>query len=144
MASAVQEMDAITTHVLDQTTGRPAGDIRVELTFHAIAGTDFQTTTWHATTSKEEGRIRTWTPTDHTAWTTGVRGFLSYIRMNTENGAPPLVFSLRFDTLTHWGFGNTFYPDVNIRFIVDLSEKKWHWHVPLLLGPYGYTTYRGT
>lgn len=42
----------------------------------------------------------------------------------------------------------TFYPQVEIRFAVDPEEGgvggKGHWHVPVLLGPHGYTTYRGS
>jgi 5-hydroxyisourate hydrolase len=51
-------------------------------------------------------------------------------------GAQPhrLVFDLR-------GRGG-FYPEVAITFEVDADED--HLHVPLLLSPFGYTTYRGS
>ncbi|MGH8914708.1 MAG: hydroxyisourate hydrolase [Acidimicrobiia bacterium] len=38
--------------------------------------------------------------------------------------------------------GNPFYPEVHV--IVDLDGDEGHYHVPLLLSPYGYTTYRGS
>lgn len=39
-------------------------------------------------------------------------------------------------------YGNEFYPFVAVVFEVD--EERDHYHVPLLLSPYGYTTYRGS
>jgi 5-hydroxyisourate hydrolase len=36
----------------------------------------------------------------------------------------------------------TFYPEVVVVFETTPDEA--HYHVPLLLGPFGYTTYRGT
>jgi 5-hydroxyisourate hydrolase len=38
--------------------------------------------------------------------------------------------------------GNPFFPEVHL--IVDLDESQDHYHVPLLLSTYGYTTYRGS
>ena len=38
--------------------------------------------------------------------------------------------------------GNTFFPEVNV--IVDIDDSAGHYHVPLLLSPFGYTTYRGS
>lgn len=38
--------------------------------------------------------------------------------------------------------GNTFFPEVHL--IVDVDEGEDHYHVPLLLSPYGFTTYRGS
>lgn len=39
-------------------------------------------------------------------------------------------------------YGNEFYPFVAVVFEVD--EVRDHYHIPLLLSPYGYTTYRGS
>ena len=38
--------------------------------------------------------------------------------------------------------GNTFFPEVHV--IVDIDDSEGHYHVPLLLSPFGYTTYRGS
>jgi 5-hydroxyisourate hydrolase len=38
--------------------------------------------------------------------------------------------------------GNDFYPEVHV--IVDIDEAREHYHIPLLLSAYGYTTYRGS
>lgn len=48
-------------------------------------------------------------------------------------------YVLRFDTAAYPG---GFYPEVVIVFTVADAEQ--HYHVPLLLSPYGYTTYRGS
>lgn len=48
-------------------------------------------------------------------------------------------YLLRFDTSAR---DDSFYPEVLIAFKV--SEADQHYHVPLLLSPYGYTTYRGS
>jgi 5-hydroxyisourate hydrolase len=51
------------------------------------------------------------------------------------------VYRICFDTDSYFG-GATFYPEVIVVFeIVDASA---HHHVPLLLSPFGYTTYRGS
>jgi 5-hydroxyisourate hydrolase len=48
-------------------------------------------------------------------------------------------YVLRFDTAAHAG---GFYPEVVVVFTVADADE--HYHVPLLLSPYGYTTYRGS
>jgi 5-hydroxyisourate hydrolase len=47
------------------------------------------------------------------------------------------TYRLRFDTSSRSGF----FPEVVIAFVVDDDT---HLHVPLLLSPHGYTTYRGS
>jgi 5-hydroxyisourate hydrolase len=54
----------------------------------------------------------------------------------------PGVYRLRFDTARHAATAGGFYPEVTIAFRVADSAQ--HYHVPLLLGPWGYTTYRGS
>jgi 5-hydroxyisourate hydrolase len=49
------------------------------------------------------------------------------------------LFRLGFET---GDYGNEFYPFVHVVFAVD--EERSHYHVPLLLSPYGYSTYRGS
>lgn len=38
--------------------------------------------------------------------------------------------------------GNEFFPQVDV--VVSLEEDQGHYHIPLLISPYGYTTYRGS
>ncbi len=49
------------------------------------------------------------------------------------------TYRLRFDT---GDYGNLFFPEVQI--VVNLEGSQAHYHVPVLLSPYGYTTYRGS
>jgi 5-hydroxyisourate hydrolase len=51
------------------------------------------------------------------------------------------VYRLVFDTAAYLG-PDAFYPDVTVVFrVADPAE---HYHVPLLLSPFGYSTYRGS
>lgn len=50
-------------------------------------------------------------------------------------------YRLTFDTSAYLG-EEAFYPQVAVEFRVDQSEN--HYHVPLLLNPFGYCTYRGS
>jgi len=51
------------------------------------------------------------------------------------------AYVLRFETASHWSSGSGFYPEVVVVFTVADDR---HHHVPLLLSPYGYSTYRGS
>ena len=112
-------MSAITSHVLDTSLGRPAAGVAVTLA--ALEAGKFQDVGQGVTDS--EGRVR------HLL------------------GAHPLavgVYRLTFDTGAHFQATGraSFYERVEIQFrVTDPSE---HYHVPLLLSPFGYSTYRGS
>ena len=50
------------------------------------------------------------------------------------------AYALRFDTGGYLG-ADAFYPEVVVGFAVGADD---HYHVPLLLSPFGYSTYRGS
>ena len=54
------------------------------------------------------------------------------------------IYRLMFDTARYFSARGVegFYPQVNI--IFKLSDPAQHYHVPLLLSPFGYSTYRGS
>jgi 5-hydroxyisourate hydrolase len=113
--------DPITCHVLDTTAGRPAASITATLrraenpsVFTAVTNAD--------------GRIANWRAEDGAS-----------IADLIEGG--PGIWRIRFDTGAYYGEGNTFFPEVEVAFWVKGGE---HFHVPLLLSPYSYTTYRGS
>jgi 5-hydroxyisourate hydrolase len=54
-------------------------------------------------------------------------------------GLEPGTYRLRFAT---GDYGNEFFPEIHIH--IDLDGSQRHYHVPVLLSPYGYTTYRGS
>jgi 5-hydroxyisourate hydrolase len=114
-------MSAITTHVLDTSRGRPAAGVPVVL--EQSAGDD----RWRAIGRGE----------------TDADGRLGGLMSNTA--APmPGVYRLVFDTQRYFQIlgVRTFYPRVIVVFETTPGET--HYHVPLLVGPFGYTTYRGS
>lgn len=108
----------ITTHVLDTAAGRPGAGIAIEL-LRDDAG-------WQpigAGATDDDGRLRTLTPAGPVA---------------------PGTYRLRFHTGAYFAARGQagFFPVVEIQFtVVDGAQ---HYHVPLLLSPYGYSTYRGS
>lgn len=110
----------ITTHVLDTARGRPAAGMTVILEVR------------HASEWSPIGRGVT---DEHGRLATLTDGWVM----------TPGTYRLTFDTGTYHrdqGIGAPFFPEVKIPFNVrDVAE---HFHVPLLLSPYGYSTYRGT
>lgn len=112
-------MSQLTTHVLDTTTGKPAGGINVLL---------------------EQLSSGSWKKV--AAGITNVDGRISDL-LPTENTLAPGDYRLVFETAAYFKNQNTkaFYPKITIEFsIADDS----HYHVPLLLNPFGYSTYRGS
>ncbi|HKS27460.1 MAG TPA: hydroxyisourate hydrolase [Pyrinomonadaceae bacterium] len=114
-------MSAITTHVLDVSKGVPARGVPIALELERDDGG------WRLLgkgTTDSDGRLRDLLPEDS-----------------------PLVigtYRLTFDTETYFRAQNVegFYPFVQVVFsILDMDA---HYHVPLLLSPYGYSTYRGS
>ena len=109
----------ITTHVLDIATGRPAVGVTVILEM------------------RHQGD---WIPIGRGS--TDDNGRL----MNLTEENHPLsagTYRLTFDTGTYYqeqGITSPFFPEVKIVFNVETDD---HFHVPLLLSPFGYSTYRG-
>ncbi len=60
-------------------------------------------------------------------------------RVGDFGGLDAGVYRLVFET---GGYGNVFYPSVEVVFVVDGDRD--HLHIPLLLSPFGFTTYRGS
>lgn len=61
-------------------------------------------------------------------------------RARLADRAEPATYRLTFDTGSYNPAG--FFPEVTIVFRIDRAEP--HYHVPLLLSPFGYSTYRGS
>ena len=60
-----------------------------------------------------------------------------------ENVLETGIYKMRFETKDYFDKGRipTFYPYVEIVFDIHSTE---HYHIPLLLNPFGYSTYRGS
>ena len=113
----------LTTHVLDTAHGRPAAGLRIEL--YRIDGNDRLLLA--STETNEDGR------TDnpllpYEEFRTGTYEIIfhagDYIGRSAQDTAPKL-----------------FLDKVPVRFGMSNDE---HYHVPLLLSPFGYSTYRGS
>ncbi|KAI9813243.1 MAG: hypothetical protein M1827_004185 [Pycnora praestabilis] len=129
---SMEQKAPITCHVLDTTTGRPAASLDVSLTLLQPLGPAAPMTA----TTNLDGRVTTWQslpgPTLHEIFSS----------VSPDNGGGQMVWSLKFETGKYFGEGKTFFPEVEIKFYVTGRQE--HYHVPLLLGPWNYTTYRGS
>jgi 5-hydroxyisourate hydrolase len=113
-------MSAITTHVLDTARGRPAAGMPVLLEIQT-AGNNWKEVGRGVTDG--DGRVNNLMATGHL-----IAG----------------VYRLTFDTNAYFlaRHVQAFYPNVILVFAV--SDVNQHYHVPLLLSPYSYSTYRGS
>jgi 5-hydroxyisourate hydrolase len=147
---STQSRDPITCHVLDTTTGRPAANLFVNLRCDSIPEIIFTCKT------NADGRILNWQNTQgsggglgafvesHGGVSSALRFMISHYAATQDTPNCPAgssVWKLRFDTGKHYGAANTFFPIVDLSFLVTEGE---HFHVPLLLAPYSFTTYRGS
>lgn len=111
----------ISTHILDVSKGTPASGVTVRLEFFV------DSTSW-----REVGR-------DVTNSDGRAIDFLS-ADADFQQG----TYRLTFDTSAYFAVQNVnaFYPEVVVSFKVN--DLKQRYHVPLLLSPFGYSTYRGS
>lgn len=108
----------ISTHILDTSRGKPAKGVTVRL--EQVVG--MATTELAQGVTNDDGRVKP---------------LLETIPMKG-------TFRLHFEVAPYFSaLGvETFFPSVFIDFVVkDVNE---HYHVPLLLNPFGYSTYRGS
>jgi 5-hydroxyisourate hydrolase len=114
-------MSAITTHILDISKGRPASGVLVVLEVRSAVG-DWQVI-GHGMTDVD-GRARE--------------------LLLADTPLAEATYRLTFDTGAYFSSQNieSFYPEVTVVF--NVSEAGAHYHVPLLLSPYGFSTYRGS
>ncbi|HXE72030.1 MAG TPA: hydroxyisourate hydrolase [Candidatus Nitrosotenuis sp.] len=108
-------MRSISTHVLDTSRGRPAAGIEVTLDRQVPGG-------WQELArgrTDQDGRIQDLLP----------------------GGLEAGVYRLTFHTGPYFQ-GEGFYPEIKVQ--VHIKDPDQHYHVPLLLSPFGYSTYRGS
>ena len=109
----------ITTHILDTTLGKPARGVPIQL--ERQSGADWKVVGSGLT--DDDGRLKTLTP---------------------PGPVEPGTWRIRFDTTQYFTSIATksFYPYVEVVF--EIVDGAAHYHVPLLLNPWGYSTYRGS
>ncbi|MBG6216911.1 5-hydroxyisourate hydrolase [Arthrobacter sp. CAN_A6] len=108
----------VTTHVLDTGTGRPARGVTALLSLKSADG-------WEAIadgTTDVDGRVRDLGP----------------------DRLEPGTYRISFGTGEYFSSTGTetFFPEVTLTFTVSSPTE--HYHVPLLLSPFAYSTYRGS
>ncbi|HWY06604.1 MAG TPA: hydroxyisourate hydrolase [Candidatus Acidoferrales bacterium] len=113
-------MSHITTHVLDVSSGRPAANVSVILETQSARGE------WAETArgvTDGDGRLREWA---------------------AAKALPAGIYRLTFDTRAYFAARKiaSLYPRVIIVF--EVRDAQEHYHIPLLLSPFGYSTYRGS
>jgi 5-hydroxyisourate hydrolase len=113
-------MSTITTHILDISIGRPATNVSVVLEVQI----DREWKQVGSAATDDDGRIRSFLTDD----------------ASFEEG----IYRLTFDTGSYFATNSleSFYPQVSVTFAI--SDASQHYHVPLLLSPFGYSTYRGS
>ena len=127
---ATPATSAVTTHVLDTARGRPAAGVEVRLERVSAAGAE---EIGRARTDAD-GRVRVIGPGRLSPGTYrltfGTGDYLSSLNAQAAPGpASP-------------GEPGAFFPEVAVTFAIDGGQP--HYHVPLLLSPFGYSTYRGS
>lgn len=117
-------MSNISTHVLDTSGGRPASGVHVQLEMQTGGREGDPWKTLARAVTDADGRVKALLP----------------------DGAPVAegIYRITFDTANYFRAQNqsTFYPEVKVVFFVPDGTQ--HYHVPLLLSPFGYSTYRGS
>lgn len=114
-------MSQITTHVLDTSTGKPATGVAVTLEHKT------QDAGWQVIangTTDGDGRIK------------------DLLSLNSKLSTGHYKLTFETGQYFHMRQAECFFPEITIAF--NVNDAKQHFHVPLLLSPFGYSTYRGT
>ncbi|MFD6416593.1 hydroxyisourate hydrolase [Streptomyces sp. NPDC060194] len=125
---------SVSTHILDTSTGRPAASVAVELSVRAGAGG------WSAhgaSRTDGDGRVKDLPVlpegTTHVRLDFATEAYFATRENDSKAAARQEVPATRDS--------GVFFPEVAITFAVQPGE---HYHVPLLLNPFGYSVYRGS
>ncbi|MFD5400331.1 hydroxyisourate hydrolase [Streptomyces griseorubiginosus] len=124
---------SVSTHILDTSVGRPAGGVAVRLA--ARSGRDAAWQALGGSATDADGRCK-----DLPALPEGT----SHVRLDFE--VEPYFVKKQADAqqdapANRDSGAGVFFPEVAITFAVEPGE---HYHVPLLLNPFGYSVYRGS
>ncbi len=112
--------NSLSTHVLDTATGKPAAGMEIRL--EALENDGFRLI--GGGTSNDDGRVK---------------DFLA-----AGESLPAGIYRVRFETGRYHAKQGVqgFYPYVDVVF--ELGCEGQHYHVPLLISPFGFSTYRGS
>ncbi|GAA3528713.1 hydroxyisourate hydrolase [Streptomyces osmaniensis] len=123
---------SVSTHILDTSVGRPAEGVAVQLA--ARSGRDAAWQGLGGSATDADGRCKDLPAlpegTTHVRLDFAVEPYFEKKQADAQQDAPANRDS-----------GAVFFPEVAITFAVTAGE---HYHVPLLLNPFGYSVYRGS
>jgi 5-hydroxyisourate hydrolase len=109
----------VSTHILDTAKGRPAAGVKVVIERKELSGF----TPIASAVTDDDGRVK---------------------QLLSANQSTAGEYRATFDVGAY--FANhgdkSFYPEVHVIFTIEAPAE--HYHVPLLLSPFGYSTYRGS
>jgi 5-hydroxyisourate hydrolase len=122
---------SVSTHILDTSIGRPAEGVAIELS--ARTGRDASWQALGGSATDADGRCKDLPAlpegTTHVRLDFAVEPYFEKKQADAQQDAPANRDS------------GAFFPEVAITFAVKPGE---HYHVPLLLNPFGYSVYRGS
>ncbi|MFI7383766.1 hydroxyisourate hydrolase [Streptomyces sp. NPDC049813] len=125
---------SVSTHILDTSIGRPAGGVAISLAARAGSGAAWVALGGSATDA--DGRCKDLPAlpegTTHVRLDFETEAYFDKKQADAQQDAPA-----NRDSVTT----GAFFPEVAITFAVTPGE---HYHVPLLLNPFGYSVYRGS
>ncbi|MGX1915754.1 hydroxyisourate hydrolase [Streptomyces phaeochromogenes] len=125
---------SVSTHILDTSVGRPAEGVAVGLA--ARSGRDAEWQALGGSATDADGRCKDLPAlpegTTHVRLDFAVEAYFEKKQADAQQDAPANRDS---------GSVGAFFPEVAITFAVVPGE---HFHVPLLLNPFGYSVYRGS
>ena len=125
---------SVSTHILDTSIGRPAEGVAVRLA--ARTGRDAHWQALGGSATDADGRCKDLPAlpegTTHVRLDFAVEPYFEKKQADAQQDAPANRDS---------GASGVFFPEVTITFAVRPGE---HYHVPLLLNPFGYSVYRGS
>ncbi|CAM5428968.1 5-hydroxyisourate hydrolase OS=Streptomyces alboniger OX=132473 GN=uraH PE=3 SV=1 [Streptomyces alboniger] len=131
MSTSPSTTASVSTHILDTSVGRPAVGVAVQLA--ARSGRDAHWRALGGSATDADGRCRDLPAlpegTTHVRLDFAVEPYFEKKQADAQQDAPANRDS-----------GAVFFPEVAITFAVRPGE---HYHVPLLLNPFGYSVYRG-
>lgn len=148
MATGAHNGTTISSHALDQVAGRPAAGLNLVLQVLNPSGTSPYPDA-HCTLCNEI--MLNLTKSSLGQWEDLHRDTTNSDGRVTAASFPKIqragLYKMKFDTAAYFasqGITKYFYPTVEIIFEIPESGLNQHYHIPLLLSPYGYTTYRGS
>lgn len=125
----------ITCHVLNTLSGTPANGLKATLTLLATKSAAGQGGESFTAITNEDGRVKEWEASS---------GKTLLETMGQFAAGERIPWSIKFD-IGPWYEERqveSFWPEIEVKFYVKKGER--HYHVPVLVGPWTYTTYRGS